>query len=509
MNTSRLVVNRRITRFRSDQTRVITRLFLPGGPDRLARICRRILSLSEGDVRAALDQVMEHFSHRHRHIDQIFLRHFEALRDHLSDNDCLKTGSVTLTDPRKLLIGAYFTHEYSVEAAALFNPSMVLDPDQRGLPPGSVRFIMSFRATGEGHVSSIVFRRGTIDQDHNISLDAVSPYVQTPEMVKDRTYDKHTFALKLKEMGYANLASEKILGELSDEFTYKQLEERVWRFSEKYNGAMEDETADRVKWLARSNYELHFRYNGDISERVIFPVSENESKGLEDARFVRFVDEDGSATYYATYTAYNGFATLPQLLATHDFRTFRIATLNGRAVQNKDMAMFPRKVNGQYAMISRQDGENLFIMFSDNRHFWNVASMLHSPEQAWELVQIGNCGSPIETEAGWLLLTHGVGPMRRYAIGAILLDRDDPTRVIGHLDEPLLAPIEEERDGYVPNVVYSCGGIIHNGELILPYAMADSASGIATVPVADLMSRLAPAHRGASLTALQGSSNSR
>lgn len=486
---TRFKVNRRVGRFHSDCTRVITRLFAPGSPDRLAHICRRILDLSEADAQDALLRVLTDFKDRHKDIKSIFLRHYEELRECLPEGDILKTDTNVLSEDRKLLMGAYFTNEYSVEAAAFFNPSIILHPDQEGLPEGSIRFIMSFRATGEGHVSSIVFRAGTIDEAHRITFDPVSPYVQTSEMVKNRTYDKRTFSMKIKELGFENLASEKILGSLDDAFMYKQLENAVWRFSEKYRGVTEDETVDIIKWLARSNYDLRFQRNGDISERVIFPVSENESKGLEDARFVRFVEEDGSAIYYATYTAYNGFTILPQLLTTRDFLSFRVATLNGAAVQNKGMALFPRKVDGKYAMISRQDGENLFIMFSSNLHFWHEAQLLQCPEFPWDLVQIGNCGSPIETEEGWLLLIHGVGPMRTYVIGAMLLDRADPTRVLAYLREPILIPNEEEREGYVPNVVYSCGAIVHSGELILPYAMSDSASGIATVSMAELMSQ--------------------
>jgi predicted GH43/DUF377 family glycosyl hydrolase len=252
------------------------------------------------------------------------------------------------------------------------------------------------------------------------------------------------------------------------------------------------ETIEKIYWLAKSNYELKFRSDHRISERVIFPVSENESRGIEDARFVRFIEDDGEINYYATYTAYNGFNILPQLLETRDFLHFKIRTLNGVAVQNKGMALFPRRIGGKYMMISRQDGENMYIMASDNLHFWHEAELLQVPKYPWEFVQIGNCGSPLETDEGWILLTHGVGAMRRYCIGAYLLDREDPTKVIGHLPEPLLSPTEEEREGYVPNVLYTCGATIHNDEVIIPYSMSDTASGIAVVPVKQLLACLQP-----------------
>jgi predicted GH43/DUF377 family glycosyl hydrolase len=245
-----------------------------------------------------------------------------------------------------------------------------------------------------------------------------------------------------------------------------------------------------VLWLATSNYTIRFPAEHEISERVIFPVSENESRGIEDARFVRFVDDDGSVTYYATYTAYNGFRILPQLIETTDFVTFKILTLNGKAVQDKGMALFPRKVNDRYVMLGRQDGENLYIMYSDNIHFWYDMELLQEPQYPWEFIQIGNNGSPIETDEGWLVLTHGVGPMRKYCLGCMLLDLDNPSKVIGRLEIPFLCPNTEEREGYVPNVVYSCGAMVHNGELIIPYAMSDSVSGIATVDVKELMMML-------------------
>ena len=254
----------------------------------------------------------------------------------------------------------------------------------------------------------------------------------------------------------------------------------------KFSESLQASVLEAVSWLANSNYELKFQPDHRISERLIFPVSENESSGIEDARFVQFFNDNGQVVYFATYTAYNG-TILPQLIETKDFITFNVLTLNGKAVQNKGMALFPRKIGGRYAMLSRQDGENNHIMFSDNIHFWQTSQIIQEPEHAWEFIQIGNCGSPLETDEGWLVLTHGVGPMRQCCIGAILLDLENPNKIIARLDDPLLTPHEEEREGYVPNVVYSCGAIIHNNELVIPYAMSDSNSGIATVDVRELI----------------------
>ena len=280
---------------------------------------------------------------------------------------------------------------------------------------------------------------------------------------------------------------------LPDEFNLHQLTGSIGNYKRRpavmrrVAGHEETRALECISWLAKSNYEVEFHPDVPVSERIIFPVSDNESNGIEDARFVRFTDDDGEVTYYATYTAYNGKVILPQILETKDFRRFKINTLNGRAVQNKGMAMFPRKIDGLYAMISRQDNENLFIMYSDNAHFWEETYPLLRPTYPWEFVQLGNCGSPIETEAGRLLLTHGVGAMRKYCIGAILLDKHDAGKVIGRLREPLLSPNQNEREGYVPNVVYTCGALVHGDKLVMPYAMSDSASSIAIVPLDDLL----------------------
>jgi predicted GH43/DUF377 family glycosyl hydrolase len=387
-----------------------------------------------------------------------------------------------------MLIGAYFTMEYSIESAALFNPSIVKHPNQKGLQKGQLRFIMSLRATGEGHISSIVFRSGIMEPNGTLLLDNVSEFVETPQILQDPFYDSHLFRLKLEDMNAWDETSCQIFDHLPDVFTYDELKVSINVLHLNPDFECNSETINNINWLANSNYRVKFDKKTKISERVIFPVSENESRGIEDARFVQFFDDNGQTTYYATYTAYNGYRILPQLIETPDFLSFNIITLNGKAVQNKGMALFPRKINGKYVMLSRQDGENNRIMYSDNLHFWQHSEIIQEPKATWEFVQIGNCGSPIEIDEGWLVLTHGVGPMRQYSIGAILLDKDNPTKIIARLEEPLLSPNQEEREGYVPNVIYSCGSLVHNNKLVIPYAMSDITSGIANIDVKALIS---------------------
>ncbi len=480
----RLNVTRRSERIDADDRRVVARPFVVENEMRVRNIIGRIVALDDAQVGHLLAEVLADFKSRHRSLERTLRKNCEVVAAYLPSG-------ARLSDERRMLIGAYFTMEYSVEAAALFNPSIVPHPDQSGVPGGGARFIMSLRATGEGHISSIVFRTGMILADGEMHFDAPSPFRHTATIRPDGLYDRHTFTLKLKELAALTDAAEMVLAELGEEFTLQQLEEAVDRVRGRLNhGAVYNETTENMLWLARSNYHLHMPEDSDVSETVIFPTSTNESRGIEDARFVRFTDDDGAVAYLGTYTAYNGFRILPQLIETEDFHHFSIHTLNGRYVQNKGMALFPRRIDGNYVMISRLDGESMYIMYSDNIHFWNECCKLQSPRYPWEFVQIGNNGSPIETEAGWLLLTHGVGPMREYSMGATLLDRDDPTRVIGQLREPLLEPNEQERNGYVPNVVYSCGSMVHNGILYIPYAMSDTASTFATVPLDDLLAEL-------------------
>jgi predicted GH43/DUF377 family glycosyl hydrolase len=416
---------------------------------------------------------------------EFFLRRFEQNQRYLITDQAL-------SENQRLLIGAYFTQEYSLEFAALFNPSMVWHPDQSDLPDGDRRVIVSLRATGEGHISSIVFRSGVISTKYGIDLDPTSRFATTPDTRLDQSYEKALFERKLLEIGLAGQFVSRVLAPLEDHFSFSELREqiRISLRTEELKGNNFTPVAKGMLSLAESNYTVCFSAGQQLWERVLFPCTPAEEKGIEDARFVEFTDDDGNRTYYATYTAYNGNVFMPQLLETTDFLRFRMGTLNGPEVQNKGIALFPRKIGGLYAMISRQDNENIYIMFSDMVHFWYSKRILLKPTFGWEFVQLGNCGSPIETEAGWLVLSHGVGPMRKYSIGAFLLDRDDPTRVIGRLREPLLSPDENEREGYVPNVVYSCGGQVFRDKLVFPYAMSDHASSFAMVDLGPLLDEL-------------------
>ena len=467
-----------------DPSRVLLRPFRPSTEEIARRIVARVMALPQPEVERLLNIILGEFGNRHEQINKIFRNRFAQVAYHL--------GNRKTSIERQALIGAYFTHEYSPESAALFNPSIVPHPDQSGLPKDAIRFILSLRATGEGHISSITFRVGMVSAQHRITLTPPVAFATEPEHVPNATYDKPLFARKLDELGMRNRFCRIVLEKLDDTFTMSTL--RRILTAESKRAGITDATANRaargILLLAESNYEVTFAAGQPISQRVIFPFTPSQSNGIEDARFVRFQNDDRTYTYYATYTAYDGKIILPQLLETADFLHFKFITLNGPAVQNKGMALFPRKINGRYAMLSRQDDENILLMFSDNIHFWQTPKILLSPAEPWEFIKLGNCGSPIETEAGWLVLSHGVGPMRKYCLGAFLLDLEDPSRVIGRLREPLLAPNESEREGYVPNVIYTCGALLHRRELVIPYAMSDSATSFATVSLDNLLSAL-------------------
>lgn len=448
-------------------------------------IISRVMSIPEERVGPLLAEVSAEFAERHLEIRRSFLARFEQVRE-------VMQADANPSEDRRLLIGACFLAEYSVESAALFNPSLVPHPDQSGIAPGALRFIMSLRATGEGHISSVCFRTGTIHADGRIEIVNPTGFLIEPRQIPNPVYERPLFARKLEEMGLGSGFTQRVMESLGDTFALQDLRAAIdGRLQDERSGEgvlADDQVAAKVIWtLARSNFEVQFEREQEISERILFPAAPSQTNGIEDARFVCFHNDDGSKIYYATFTAFDGKAVVPELVETADFLRFRFLSLNGPAAQNKGMALFPRKINGRYAMLSRQDNERIFIMFSDNVHFWNEHRVLLEPKYPWELVQVGNCGSPIETEAGWLVLSHGVGPMRKYCIGAFLLDRDDPEKVIGRLHEPLLQPIASEREGYVPNVVYSCGALVHNGTLILPYGLSDSAAGFATIPVRELL----------------------
>jgi predicted GH43/DUF377 family glycosyl hydrolase len=522
-----VTINRKDLSFFPDPARVICRLHLPGGETRSLQIIHKIMELSDDDVNITLNNVLRDFSKRHRNISKIFDHNFsqvmnilneierKAAKSYFTEKDQkilkklknLKDPESTEQRMRKYLIGSFFTMEYSIESAAFFNPSIVEDPNQTGLPEkGQKRVIISFRATGEGHISSIVFREGIIDKNNNITFKSTSRLVDVPEVIKRHVYKKKVFLKQLDEMNLygdaegknredtlalINNTIAKIMNRLDNTFVYGKLQASIEE-TLKDNGLTihEKKVIDAIKWLANSHYEIEFSLDTAISERVIFPISYSERNGIEDARFVKFINDNGSSIYYGTYTAYDGYTILPKLIRTKDFIHFKVMPLNGLYAQNKGMALFPRKINGKYVMFSRYDGVNNYIMYSDNINLWQNAYKIKSPIQPWGYIQTGNCGSPIETEKGWLMLTHGVGPMRKYCIGAVLLDLEDPTKVLGYLKDPLLVPNEEEREGYVPNVVYSCGSLVHNNELILPYGISDTASKIVTVPLNELLEEL-------------------
>lgn len=468
-----------------NKQRVVLRPFqLPSG-DRTLRVIARVSTLAEEDVDSLLSQVMLEFHGRHQNPKAFFERRYQSIRPHLLTD-------APLSENRRLLLGAYFTQEYALESAALFNPSLVWHPDQTNLAKGSRRFAMSLRAVGEGHISSIVFRSGTITKDLQIIVDEPVRFVTTPTFVPDSRYRNDLFRRKLIELGLGTPFIYDVLSSLDREFTLEQLE-RSLKVSLRAERSRHNELAplvEQVVTLAKSNYEIQYSPDQDLSERVIFPFSPTETNGIEDARFVHFQEDDGSSTYYATYSAYDGKMVLPQLLETPDFLRFKMHTLNGPAVSNKGMALFPRKINGHYVMLGRQDGEHLYLMYSDMLYFWYTKELIIKPTNPWEYVQMGNCGSPIETKEGWLVLTHGVGPMRKYCIGAVLLDLEDPSRIIARLKEPLIKPNENEREGYVPNVVYTCGAIVHQDHLVIPYAMSDYATTFATIEVNELVAAM-------------------
>jgi predicted GH43/DUF377 family glycosyl hydrolase len=469
-----------------DPRRVITRFFGPGDEKRIRDIIKRLVATPEAKIESLLTSLESNFRSLHPDIDDVFLEHFEMVKRHASSE-----GEVS--DRLRLLIGACFTMEYAIESAALFNPSMVTAIDQAGLPPGSVRFLMSLRATGEGHISSIVFRRGVVDANGCVSVDPPGQYSRPLAAVVPDDFQKDAFVRELHACSAWTNHTQSIMALLGDRFTRAQLSDAIdeVRRNASISGKSE-ESNDALLGLAQANYRLNLPTGADISELVIFPFSDNERRGIEDMRLVRFTCDDGSCRYYGTYTAYDGFRIFPQLLDYQEGGSIEIHVLRGSCAKNKGMALFPRKIGGKYAMVARLDNENLYYMESDDVLLWDSARLLQTPRFPWEVIQIGNCGSPLETEAGWLLLTHGVGPMRQYCIGATLLDRDDPSQMIGQTSEPLLVPSGKERIGYVPNVVYSCGGMIHEGILVLPYAMSDSATSIAVIDLHELLDTLKP-----------------
>ena len=517
-----VAVNRKKFIFSPDPSRIIAR-FLYISDERSADIIRKVLAMPEKDVNIAISQLLRGYSRRHRNISKVFEKYFDRLAPIF---DKIEVNEEDLSLSQKALIGSYFTMEYSIESAAFFNPSIVEHPDQSEIGSDEKRVIFSFRATGEGHISSIVFRSGTLDKNNNLTIEPVGKMLAEADVIKRNVYEKKTFQKKLNEMQeHVNvivpalietpdeiqvqenviapvlvdtpdevqdqknkISAAFVLDNLSDNFTYGELMRNI-ELARKNPDITEDQLKiiNQMMWLASSHYEIHFSIDSAISERVIFPISATEQKGIEDARFVKFTGDDGEITYYATYTAYDGMATMPKLISTKDFYDFKILPINGEIAQNKGMALFPRKINGKYAMLCRIDGVNNYLAYSDSINIWREAKIIQRPKYPWELVQIGNAGSPIETKDGWLVITHAVGSMREYSLGASLYDLENPEIEIGRLSSPLMVPNESEREGYVPNVIYSCGSFIHNNELVLPYAMSDHSSTYATVDLRELL----------------------
>jgi predicted GH43/DUF377 family glycosyl hydrolase len=460
--------------FASAKAVVTLFLRLPGN-DRVLHVIQRLENLNEKDVEETLANVMLEFVDRHRNILEIFMGHFNRIK--IQYDIDLTNFSVN----KQLLLGAFFTKEYSIQAAALFNPSIVPHPDQQGLNPGEKRFIISLRATGEGHISSIIFRTGIVDQQGKINLDTPSGYCRILQKNNETIYVKKDITSPAESVEGFNT---NVLDKLPASFTASEAMGILKSIPNHEQSAIE--SINILEEMFDMNYDLEDSSNQSVSEKVIFPTAKGESMGMEDVRLVKFED-GGRIWYYGTYTAYDGKHIQTKLIETTDFNIFKIRTLYGSAIHDKGMALFPEKVNGKFVMISRQGGENLNIMFSNDLYFWEKFDVLMEPRFCWELLQLGNCGSPIKTEKGWLLLTHGVGAMRKYVISAILLDLNNPKLIIGRMAKPFLVADESEREGYVPNVVYTCGFMLHGGLIIIPYAISDSATGFITIALDDLL----------------------
>ena len=491
VDARRELATRSSVRITPDPSRVIAKLFVPGeevpeNASRTAAVIARVLSLNEDQVHAALADTLESFEGRHRDLRGTFSRHFETISHRIPLER-------PVSNATRLLIGSYFTHEYAIEGAALCNPSMVAHPDQSGLKDDQTRFVLSARAIGEGHLSCIELRTGVVGPGTSIEVDPTTPYADLGR-ARPPEYDLAQFKTMLSAHADDDEVASFLHRHLPDQFSAAELDHTLRNLPTGLTPRQgTHRTIELIRWIAASTYDLEFPAETQVSERVLWPTGPTERQGMEDARFVRFTDDgDGAdgASYYATYTAFDGSMVVPQRLHTRDFRRFQATQLSGPAAANKGMALFPRKVGGRYLALSRWDRENTSITASADNQTWSAAHTIQTPARTWELTQIGNCGSPIETEHGWLVLTHGVGPMRTYCIGAILLDLEHPQHVIASLEDPLIAPRGNERNGYVPNVVYSCGAMRHRDILVIPYGTSDTAIGFATVPLPDLLSRM-------------------
>ena len=473
---------------RPDPSRVILRPLLPGdelasqGVSRAEAVVERLLAMPEAEVESTLAATLASYSDRHVDLLASFREHYRLLAHRIP-------ASSEISADRAHLIGAYLTHEYSIEAAALFNPSIAAHPDQGGLAPNELRFVMTARAVGEGHVSSVEFRTGTLDSDDRVRLDEPSRRLTTGRQSQSSMSAEFLRAL-LGEDGSA-VKAQGILDRLPEQFSPQELDDALAssHLDSPWPGSG-DQLLERIRTVAASSYELTFPRSSELSARVIFPGSAAESHGLEDLRLVRFAEVDGSTRYYATYTAFDGANIAPHLISTTDFETFSMRPLVGPAAKNKGMALFPRRIGGRFWSLCRWDREAISVAHSEDALRWGAPVTLLHPGRPWDLVQLGACSSPLETAEGWLVITHGVGPMRTYALGALLLDLENPTVVLGVLDEPLMTPRPNEREGYVPNVLYSCGALIHEDTVVLPHGCSDSTIRFAFIDLPGLLARL-------------------
>jgi predicted GH43/DUF377 family glycosyl hydrolase len=472
-----------------DRSRVITRLFVAGredvgpGDSRASAVIDRLLALSDDAVDAELRDLDDRFSSRHRALHDTFRHNADLIRPR-------HDGSTDVSEARQLLLGAAFTHEYAIEGAALCNPSAVLHPQQDG--NGDTRFVMSVRCIGEGHRSSIGFRTGTLKGDGKVTIDAPGPY-PVAGTAGSAANHRSVFHARLAEVDDNREIAAYVLDALPPTFDNAELDARIEALaSEVATRRHASSTISHLRRVSRSFYLAEFPTSCELSERVLWPQSPAEAHGMEDARFVRFVADDGAVTYYATYTAFDGTHIAQHMLETTDFETFTASPMGGDAAVGKGLALFPRKVGGRFVAMSRSDRETNAIAFSDDLRHWNAADVIQIPDQPWEILQLGNCGSPIETGSGWLVLTHGVGPMRTYSLGAILLDLYEPHRVVARTEQPIISPVDGRRDGYVPNVIYSCGAFAHDDTLVVPYGIADQSISIATLSIKDLLGTMTP-----------------
>ena len=467
-----------------DETHLVQLPMIPLGT-RLASLFERIGQLPDDRVAGCLEEILAAYGQRHMDLPSAFEAHYRQAQ-------ALIGWQADWSPRRRKLAGAYLTMEYAIEGVALFNPSIVPHPDQANVPDGAVRFLMSLRATGEGHISSIVFRTGVIGTSGEVTLDPPPTTLARAQVSPDQQFLKHLILRRLREMGLRGMrVVEKVLSMLKDSFTITELNHAVAEFRKNDPSARGSSQAiETMIWLARSNYHVSLPPKADITQLVLYPATQEEAHGVEDLRMVRFVENDGSVEYFGTYTAYDGTRILPMLIRTKDYKQIEVHSINGAAALDKGMALFPRRVNGHYAMCSRIDGMNLYIMYSDMVHFWETATPLAGPYAPWNLLQMGNCGSPIETPEGWLLLIHGVGPMRKYSIGAMLLDLDNPLKVRGRLSKPLVSAGPSEQYGYVPNVVYTCGAMIHGDTLYMPFALTDRYTTMCAINTDELIRSL-------------------